>query len=163
MSPAISMNLVGSDLWNASVYRALSISFGITAALQKHATVINLAGRIWRLDRMLVRLLDAIYTGADNPPANLEPVTLDRVKDAIAAIRGLHAATDRIHISLSRSGMSNYSLIGAPASSLSAHADDLLDFAESLEVALNPDIDSIFDKSIEEYRRGETVEIQDIR
>jgi hypothetical protein len=165
MCPAISMNLVGSDLWNASVHSALSVAFRITAAVQKNATVSNLAGKIWRLDRKLAGMLDTVYASAKNPPPNLEPVTPECLIDAIATIRYLkylNYAIERIHISLNKSGMSNYSLIGAPASSLRAHADDLLDLAESLDVAMNPDIDSIFNRSIEEYHRGETIELQDI-
>jgi hypothetical protein len=163
MCPAVSMNVVGSDLWNASAHTAISVTYRVSAALQAHANVLNLAGKLRRIDRLLAKLLDAVYRGVENPPPNTEPVTPERVAAAIAILRNLHSAVERISMGLERCGLNNHGIIGAPASSMAAHADDILDLAESLELALNPDIDAIFSKSLEEYRRGEVFELQDIR
>jgi hypothetical protein len=163
MCPAISMTVVGSDLWNANAHSALSVAYRVSAALQKHATVINLAGKVWRLDRILAKMLDDIYVSAENPPANPEPVTPERIASAVVTLSGIHSTIEGMYSRLHRYGLSNHALLGAPVSSLRAHADDILDLAESLELAMNPDIDSIFAKSLEEYRRGETFELNDIR
>jgi hypothetical protein len=107
-------------------------------------------------------MLEAVYTGAENPPPNMEPVTPERLTAAIAMLRNLHSALEGISTNIQRSSLNNTSLIGAPTSSIRAHADDLLDLAETLEIAMNPDIGSIFDRSIEEHRRGESFDLQDI-
>ena len=163
MCPAISMNVVGSDLWNASAHTAISVTYRISAALKAHANVLNLTGKLWRMDRLLAQLLEAVYTGAENPPPNPELVTPERLSAAIAMLRNLHSAIERVSTGIERCGLTNNGLIGAPASSIRAHADDIFDLAESLELAMNPDIDAIFSKSLEEYRRGEVFELQDIR
>jgi hypothetical protein len=42
-------------------------------------------------------------------------------------------------------------------------ADDILDLAESLELAINPDVDSIYEKSLEELKRGQTFDLESIK
>src|SRR5580658_947755 len=105
MCPAISMNVVGSDLWNASAHTAISFTYRLSAALKAHANVLNLAGKLWRIDRLLAKLLDAVYTGAENPPPNLEPVTPERIAAAVAMLRNLHSSIERINIGIERCGL----------------------------------------------------------
>lgn len=156
------MNVVGSDLWNASVHTAISVTYRISAALKAHGNTLNLAQKLWRIDRLLANMLEAVYTGAENPPPNLDPITPERLASTIAVLRNLHSALEAISTTIQRSRLNNNSLIGAPTSSIRAHADDLLDLAETLELSMNPAIGSIFDASFEEYRRGDSVDLQDI-
>ena len=119
----------------------------------------NIAGKIWRLDRMLANIVEEIYTGVEHPQPNPEPVSPEQITSAIATLRSLHDAIEKLYGSLRKGGFSNRSLIGSPINSLRAHSDDLLDIAETIELSMNPDIKQVFDKSLDELHRGEVFDL----
>jgi len=162
MCPAISMNVVGSDLWNAHGYSAMSVTFRVFNSLHTHGNVVKTSAFLVRLDRMIVKMLNDIYTGAATVPPGTPMPSPERIAGAISMMRNLHGAIERICASIDAAGLADHIMVSAPASSLRAHADDILDLAESLELMMNPDIDSIFDKALEEHRRGESFDLQDI-
>jgi hypothetical protein len=159
LSPAIPVDVIGSDLWTAHAYGALSVAYRVSAALQRQANVINLAGKIWRLDRILASLLNDIYTGAENPKPNPGPVSTERIHAAIETLHSLHRAVERLYTSLLDSGLANRTLIGTPTNSLRSRADDLLDIAEAIELSMNPAINDVFEESLEELHRGEAFDL----
>jgi len=157
------MGFVGSDSWNADAYGALSVTYRISSYIRQHSVARNLAGKLWNIDRRLAKVMEDIYAAAEHPPAVPEPMpSPERLTAAIGALRNIHTAVEELYGNLQIKGLTNQSLIATPLMSLRSHADDILDLAEWLELAMNPEVENVFAKSLEDYRRGEFVSLESI-
>jgi hypothetical protein len=158
------MDFVGSDSWQADAYGALSVTYRVASAIRQHSAVINLAGKLWKVDRSLARVMEDIYKAAENPPAVPPPMpSPEQLTSAIGTLRNIHAAVDNLYGRVqSSSNLKNRSLIAGPLMSMRSHADDILDLAEWLELLMNSEVENVFTKSIEEYHRGEYVSLESI-
>jgi hypothetical protein len=166
MCPAIPViAVVGSDAWNATAHSALSIAYRLRNAVQQHSAVVKLAGKLCRLDRIIAKLLNDIYTATEETARgarSVEPAEPERVKASIATLKNLCVLLESLSTGMREAWLSNNALLGASLQSLVNHTDDLLDLTESLELGMLPDIDKLFDKSLEEYERGEIVGIDSL-
>ena len=163
MCPDVVVDYVGTDVWNATAYRVLSVAYKVSASVRNHVAAAKMAHLLWSFDRLLTGFLEEIYTKAESGYKPPEPVTPEQIAAAIQTLRQIHRAVERIYVALKAVGMANRSLIGGPLGSLRLRADDILDLAESLELAVNPDVDSIFEKSLEELKRGQTFDLESIK
>ena len=162
MCPAIPVDLIGTDAWNATAYRLVSLGYKISASIRSQVAKTQLASALWKFDRYLSGFLRQFYEHVESNKKS-EPANRERVLAGIETLKLIHAAAEKIDSGLRAVGFSNHSLIAGPLTSLRAHADEVLDLAESVELMLNPDpLNKIFDASIEELRRGETAGLESI-
>jgi hypothetical protein len=162
MCPAIPLDLIGTDAWNATAYRLVSLGYKISASIRSRVAKAQLASVLWKFDRILSGFLRQFYEDVESNKKS-EPANRERVLAGIETLKLLRAAVEKIDTGLRTAGFSNDSLIAGPLTSLRAHADEVLDLAESVELMLNPDpLNKIFDASIEELRRGETAGLESI-
>jgi hypothetical protein len=162
MCPAIPIDLIGTDAWNATAYRLVSLGYKISASIRSQVAKTQLASALWKFDRYLSGFLRQFYEHVESNKQS-EPANRERVLAGIETLKLIHAAAEKIDSGLRAAGFSNHSLIAGPLTSLRARADEVLDLAESVELMLNPDpLNKIFDASIEELRRGETAGLESI-
>jgi hypothetical protein len=162
MCPAIPVDLIGTDAWNATAYRLVSLGYKISASIRSQVAKTQLASALWKFDRYLSGFLRQFYEHVESNKKS-EPANRERVLAGIETLKLIHAAAEKIDSGLRAAGFSNHSLIYGPLTSLRAHSDEVLDLAESVELMLNPDpLNKIFDASIEELRRGETAGLESI-
>jgi hypothetical protein len=163
MTACISPAVFGADAWKADAYEAVSISYRITVgAIQTHLATINIATRLWKLDGLIRGVLAGFYERAEHPDPNQIPPTPEQIKDAITALRKLHSAVHDMTVRLRVGGFDNRRLIAPSLSAVRIHADEVLDIAECVELSLDPDIDGIFDKSLDDLRDGRTFDLKSI-
>ena len=162
MCPAIPLDLIGTDAWNATAYRLVSLGFKISASIHSQVAKAQLAGAVWKFDRTLSGFLRQFYEDVESNKKS-EPANREQVLAGIETLKLIHVAAEKIDTGLRAAGFSDHGLIAGPLTSLCAHADEVLDLAESVELMMNPDpLNRIFDLSIEELRRGETAGIESI-
>jgi len=162
MCPAIPVDLIGTDAWNATAYRLVSLGYKISASIRSQVAKTQLASALWKFDHYLSGFLRQFYEHVESNKKS-ELASRERVLAGIETLKLIHAAAEKIDSGLRAAGFSNHSLIAGPLTSLRAHADEVLDLAESVELMLNPDpLNKIFDASIEELRRGETAGLESI-
>ena len=162
MCPAIPIDLIGTDAWNATAYRLVSLGYKISASIRPQVAKAQLASALWKFDRYLSGFLRQFYEHVESNKKS-EPANREQVLAGIETLKLIHAAAEKIDSGLRAAGFSNHSLIAGPLTSLRAHSDEVLDLAESVELMLNPDpLNKIFDASIEELRRGETAGLESI-
>ena len=162
MCPAIPLDLIGTDAWNATAYRLVSLGYRISASIRSQVAKAQLASGLWKFDRILSGFLRQFYEDVESNKKS-EPANRERVLAGIETLKLIHAAAEKIDTGLRAAGFSNHSLIAGPLTALCAHADEVLDLAESVELMMNPDpLNKIFDASIEELRRGETAGLESI-
>lgn len=166
MCPSISLNVLSSDQWNAYAYSAVSVTYRVSAAVQKRAAAAVIATSLWRLDRLVSKLLATLYSSVENAPSNPnpDPITPEQVSSAVQTLRKLHATVESLYSRIQSSGLIHSPLVGASASSLRAHADEILEIAEWLELTQDSSgADGIFEESLAEFRRGEVFDLDSIR
>jgi len=162
MCPAIPLDLIGTDAWNATAYRLVSIGYKISASIRSQVAKAQLASVLWKFDRILSGFLRQFYEDVESNKKS-EPVNRERVLAGIATLKLIHSSVQRVDSGLRAAGFSNHSLIAGPLISLCTHADEVLDLAESVELMMNPDpLNKVFDSSLEELRRGETAGLESI-
>src|ERR1039457_2400908 len=156
MCPAIPLDLIGTDAWNATAYRLVSLGYKISASIRSQVVKARLASVLWKFDRILSGFLQQFYEDIEANKKS-EPPNRERVLAGIETLKLIHSAVQKVDTGLRAAGFSNHSLIAGPLTSLSAHADEVLDLAESVELMMNPDpLNEIFDATLEELRRGDT-------
>lgn len=163
MCPAIPLDFIGTDAWNAMAHRIVSVGFKVATLVRSQLAKAQLANALWRFDRLLSAFLKDFYEHVEKGIKADPPPTAKEVRSAIDTMKLIHVAVDRIDTGLRAAGFSNHGLVAGPLKSLCAHADDILDLAESVELMLNPDpLNTVFDASLDELRRGETVGLESI-
>src|SRR5450759_2564129 len=150
MCPAIPLDLIGTDAWNATAYRLVSLGYRISASIRSQVAKAQLASGLWKFDRILSGFLRQFYEDVESNKKS-EPANRERVLAGIETLKLIPAAAEKIDSGLRTAGFSNHSLIAGPLTSLPAHADEVLDLAEFVDLMLNPDpFNKIFDAPIED-------------
>jgi hypothetical protein len=163
MCPAMALGF--SDQWRAEAHRAASLAFRVSAALDNHAQMISLAANVWQLDRALSKFLEGIYLDIERRVKNNippEPVKKEVLAESLRTLRTTANTIEGLYSRAKASGLTNRTLVGTALNSVRVRGDEILDLVESIELAMNPDIDKIFEKSLDEFKRGETFELADI-
>ena len=78
------------------------------------------------------------------------------LREMCTAIEDLHGRAKSI-------GLTNRSIVGASLNSVRLRSDEILDIVESIETSMNPAAEAIIDRSVEEYRRGESYDLASVR
>jgi hypothetical protein len=163
MAPTLPIAQLASDKWKAEVFDAVALGYGIASAVKLARNAHIVSRKLWALDRQLKSTLDVFY-GPHLHPA--EPPTKEGIEAGIAACRALAVSFDNLAAALSKAGLSNYSKISGPVLSSMERIADLLEFAESADVSIDPAkkaaAAAIFDYALQEFRDGRTVEFDSL-
>ena len=149
----------GAD-WKTSAYNTLSIASQLSGAIQKHTAHLKLLACVWKLDRALRRFLEDIYKATENPVvAPVEPVTEDQIREAADICLKIHRDIDNVFTRAKRMGLTNSTVIGAGFNSVKVRSEDILDIGDALALSINPRVDAVFERSLEDLRRGEVYDL----
>ena len=160
MCPGISLPMF--DVWNADAFSVASFALRDSTAFRSHASSITLTARLWKLDGAMADLLAKIYAGI-NSGRRADPPTEESVRAALSALRTICATTGTIYQAAKVSGHTNGWFAGAAINSIKVLSEELLDLVEAIETGMgDPGIDGIFEKSLAELERGETVSMSDL-
>jgi hypothetical protein len=157
MSPTIPITNVygaGTDAWNAYAYDALSLASKLSAALKGQSDILSLTHKVWKLDALLRDFLAEIYRAVENPPKVQEPITEETILDAAHTLRRLHQLVDGAYSLARNAGLTNHKFIGAPLNSIKVRSEEILEIGEALELALDPKVDAMLNRSIEDLHNG---------
>ena len=162
LTPPLSLAPFGSDSWNAAAHHAVSAAYRLSGAVRAQAAVFTIGRQLWGLDSTLNDFLKDFYVQVESgrPPA--EPPNVEKVKAGIAALRDLHATINATVVVLQAKGFANRRFVSPALNSVKVRADEILDIVESVELSLTPEIDRIFDKSLREFKRGETFDLESV-
>jgi hypothetical protein len=163
MSPSIALTIMGTDQWNATAYSAVSVAYRISGAVRDKAAAFRIASKLWRLNKLLAAMMESFYSRVEKAEIEkLEPPSAERIQSAINAVMTLLSAIERMSNSLKDSGL-NRGIVGLALNSVLKHADDIADLTESVDLRhSNPDIDSIFEKSLAELKAGATHDLKSL-
>lgn len=164
MCPAIPV--VGIDLWRADVHKSASLALRLSAAVQNHAWVMALAADVWCLDFALRKVIEQVYVDYEHRiesgiPA--EPVSDEAIAEALASTRALCNTIDRVYEKARAGGLTNRRMVGAAFNSIRLRSDELRELVEAAELSMNPEVDKMFDRTREEFERGEVFDLTAIK
>ena len=126
--------------------------------------LIGLAGKLWKLDTQFKDLIETFYEGVKQPNVNNDPVSPEKLHAALDLLRGLCSQADEIYRAGKANGLTNRTLVGTSLNSVRVRSDELLDIVESVQITLpSSEIDQILSSSIDEYKRGESFQLADIK
>jgi hypothetical protein len=155
MCPAISLPMF--DAWNADAFSAASFALKVSAAFKNRANALTLAARLWKLDGVLADLLNKIYSAIKVAKPATRP-TEQSIRSALSALRTICEANETIYLAAKSTGLTNGRFTGTALNSIRVRTDEILDLVEAIEIAMDdPNVDGIFEKSLAELERGETI------
>jgi len=159
--------VLGTASWNADALEATSIAYRassrIAGAVDNRLALLALAGKLWKLDSHLKNLLESFYREVERNEKR-QNATEDQVRAGIGTLRNLATQLEALYIQGRSARLTNRTLVGTVLNSVRVRADELFDIAESVELAMNPSsgIDEVFQRSLDEYQRGESLELSNI-
>src|ERR1022692_3326836 len=107
MCPAIPLDLIGTDAWNATAYRLVSLGYKISASIRSQVAKARLASGLWKFDRILSGFLRQFYEDVESNKKS-EPANREQVLAGIETLKLIHAAVEKIDTGLRASGFSNH-------------------------------------------------------
>jgi hypothetical protein len=119
------------------------------------ASLLFLARHFWESHRSLkalLRDLNSVESRRDVPPEG----------DIVRKLRDVHCMVNRVLDFSGKNGLTRRPLISRSIQSLRASNEELLDFVERFELALDPSVAIAVQDAIDEYHRGETVSLDSL-
>jgi hypothetical protein len=160
-SAAATLTNLGSDQWDAEVYAVLSLASRLAALVKSRARSVQLAYRLWQLNKLLGDLFQQIRNNVDvGTPLIGEPVTPSQVEDGIRSLRQIHIKLETLYEAARRARLTNNSMLAMPLRSIHTYSDDLLEVAELLEAYQAAEgVEALFDRSAKERAKGEIYDL----
>jgi hypothetical protein len=160
--------VLGTDSWNADAFGAASalfrVSGKVSASVSSQLTLLTLAGRLWGIDHQLKELLEKFYRETSTPSNQSIRPSEERVRGALATLRTLCGHIEELYNTGKARGLTNRTLIGTSLNSIRVRGDELLDIVESVELSMEPQaFEPIFEKALEEFKRGEAHDLASIK
>jgi hypothetical protein len=163
MSPALPINQLGSDDWNAKAYQAVAVAYRIAAAARSTTVSYVLSRKLWNLDKRLKLIQEEFYKP---PQADRPRPQRDQIEAGIKAVKALHETFEHLANTMRSKGLYNQSLLSSPMNSAMGRIEDIVEFAHTVEVSLDPEetaaVDAVFDEALGELQRGETLSMESI-
>jgi hypothetical protein len=156
---------IGSDIWNAELYGALSISSRLSAAIANQTAQVKIAGYFWVVNRRIESFLDQIASavhGAELGKVKSAPKGRADVEKAISTVMNLHGVLDNIYQHSMRYRLNNVSRLAIGLNRLHRNAERVHELAMWLEDTLNPDFKDAFATAQAEFEHGETVPASEV-
>ena len=158
---------IGSDLWNVGAYETASIAsrtaYRLSGHINQHLKIVSISMDVWKLDRQLKNFVEGIYRDIEAVEPPSEPVSEVKVREAISLLKNLHETIERMYEKAKAIGLTNRTLVGAGLNSVRVRADEILDFAESVELSLDPAVDSVFDRAMRDLESGQALDLSALK
>jgi hypothetical protein len=97
---------------------------------------------------------------ARNP--RFTPVPNTTINEAIEKLRSLHDSTESLLLVSKLNGLTSRTLCAASLNAIRRHSDEVLDFAENLELLLDPRTRESLDRARQEHIDGSTVDFDSL-
>ncbi len=165
MCPRYPTYLDGLWQWKQEANGTASMVSRVARAVSGRAWYLFIAADVWLLDRSLKSFLNDIYECIEKPKPrakDAEPVTDEAILELTESFRSLYRDIDRLHSLAKRAGLTNTTLTGAAFNSVRLRAEDVLDLAETIEMLVKGSTKAIFERALEERRRGEVYSLDQI-
>ena len=160
--------VLGTDTWNAEAFGATSAAYRISArvsdSLNNYFRFVPLVRDLWSLDSKLKEILERFYEGVESPQESTTPPAAETIQSAVFGLRTLCGKIDEFYSKSKARGLTNRTLVGTALNSIRVRGEELLDIADTVDMSLHPEnFEPIFDKALNEYRRGETFDLASIK
>lgn len=125
--------------------------------------MLSFAKNLWNLDGSLRTFLRQFYQDVESgKPRGTEP-TQSQIREGICALKNIYKPIQQMHARATAAGLTNRAFVGAALNSVLVRAEEIMDIAESVELALDPGVDSVFNVALEELKRGEVSDLASFR
>jgi hypothetical protein len=167
MCPSLAIgSALGSAPWSADAFLAESLASKVSYSVRSQANVLLLAKDLWTLDSKLRKFLKGIYTDAEKrfkSGVKSPPVSEEDIESALQTLRRVSESVEQMYRRAKAAGLTNRRFVGAALNSVHVRGDEILDLVESVELGMNPDVDSVFDKALSDLEHGDTVDFAQLK
>lgn len=164
------INAFGTSNLDVKSFDMLSLASRLAAATINRANTLRLAYSFYSLNRSLLDFLDeshAIIQGKEKPPASgaaPEPTTPERMRITADNMENVHRMIEYIYELGKRARLTNNSLTAGSLESLRRNGEELLDFADWLELMADPNQHkSVFERAEQEKESGEMYDLTQVK
>lgn len=160
MCPTMNPGTIGYDQWSDSARRLAAIASSVSLRVSGQGSIqlqlIGVTGGLWRLDRSLRDFIQKIYKISETS-VPIEPVLVseEQIHSAIALLKSIYEPIDKLYNTGRAMGLTNRAITGAVLNSIKVRGDEIFDVADSIELSYNPNVNAVFDQSLEALQRGE--------
>ncbi len=152
--------VVGTDLWQAEVYGALSAASRLSASVKQGLSTVQLGAKLWSFDRLLKKSFETIYYQIEHPDASPAPFDRAVALVSVVELRKLYGTVQTIYSRAKDRGLTNRSLTNSSLTSIVHRSEQFLELADWIEDVLTDNtIDEKFDRSLDEFKRGEVFDL----
>ena len=163
MCPAVPFDIGISEVrWNSVFYSAMAVVSSASEAIHGRSETAAFPLRLWMLERKLRPMVDIIENPAPRKlgEAISEPVdphkAVEQVESLVMTLRNLYQSCRRL-------GYTNRTLTAGSLNSIHKQTETISEFAERMRLIFDPQTDEHFARAFQEYLRGESVGLEEIR
>jgi hypothetical protein len=142
--------------WQIDYHKTMAAAGTLFRAVRAGAPVFELAKDLWSLDRKFRSLVSRLNS------LPLDPCSIEELTTIIHKLREAHLSLGGLLDLAASAGLGNRTLTAGSINSLRKRNAELADFLEHLELGLDPSVNSAVSDALEEFRRGETVNLASI-
>jgi hypothetical protein len=159
----MSASVLATPSWRHNASRAETLALKVSVSIRNQANILKVTRNLWALDGRLRGFLEAFYKAVE---AGTPPTTPPKKEDIESALKTLRSISDSIEGMYNvgkAGGLTNRRLIGAALNSVRMRSEELREIGESVELALAPETDAIFDKALAALHAGDVVDFAQIK
>jgi len=162
-SVAMSASLLAMPIWRLNAARAETLALKVSASVRNQANILQVARNLWALDGRLREFLEAFYKSVEAGTSPTTPPTMEDIDSSLKSLRRISDSIDGMYNTGKASGLTNRRFIGAALNSVRMRSEELREIGESVELALAPETDAIFDKALAALHAGDVVDFAQLK
>ena len=155
----------GTDRWDAAFYSAMALVSKASEAVRSAHSTVAIPARLWVLERQLRAFSDALQVPTNRlREAKLGPIDIGEPGRAfVERLYSLSNSAQSLYNTARSKGLTNRTLTAGSLNSINRVALAILNAAEFIDMASDPQTEESFRIAHEEFRRGECVGLEAIR
>jgi len=140
------------EQWQILFHEAMAAVLRAQRSVKRHVGYWGIAANLWKVDRDLRALINLLKTLSETPDGL---ISQDEIRSQIQDLRNLLLSIEDLIDNAKRKGLMNRTLTSASLGSMRIRGEDLADYVENLEMAVDPEVTAAIAAGREQIAKGD--------